>query len=241
MSKNSRLKREAKKYTDCDMKPSNVAQFERKNKQLEAITPLQQDYISVLRHDEMVVGAGRAGTGKTYISSRVAAEFFRDHKFTERLILTRPNVEVGKGMGYLPGEISEKYAPYLEPFEKGLKDELGANKYNNDLYKNIIPTPLCYMRGKTFDNAIMLLDEAQNTTIEEMKMFLTRVGTNSKIFITGDESDQNDLRVKENGLQWLIREARRQHTTIEIIQFGIKDCVRSPLCKDMLQLIERAE
>ena len=132
MSKNNSLKREARKYRDCEIKPSNVIEYERNKNRLEHLNESQRQYISALQHDDFVVGAGAAGVGKTYIASRVAGQMYRDSKNIKKIIMTRPNVEVGQKMGHLPGEIEDKYAPYMVPFEKGLKDELG-NKFHNDL------------------------------------------------------------------------------------------------------------
>ena len=242
MSKNNAVKREAKKYQGCDFKPSNVIEYEKQKYKLQPLNESQRNFISSLLHDEMVIGAGVAGTGKTYIASRIAGKLYSESKNIKRIILTRPNVEVGKPMGHLPGEIEDKYKPYLEPFEKGLKDELGSNKLTADLWKNILPQPLAYMRGKTFDDAIICLDEAQNMTIAEMKMFITRVGTNSRLFITGDHSsEQDDLRIKVNGLQWLVNEIKRQNVAVEVVEFKKEDCVRSGLCKQMLELISRSD
>lgn len=235
MSRNNKLKREAKKFRDCDIKPQTVLEFERNKNKLTPITETQRQYISSLSHDDLVIGCGAAGTGKTYISSRIAAQIYMQNKDIKQIILTRPNVEVGQKMGYLPGEISEKYAPYLVPFEKGLKEELGQ-KYDNDLYRKILPKPLAYMRGETFDNAVVLLDEAQNCTITELKMFLTRIGTNSCVFISGDEK-QSDIKGK-NGLQWFLEQIEKQNLPFEVVRFNENDCVRSPLCKSLLQMIE---
>jgi len=235
MSKNNKLKREAKKFRDCDIKPQTVLEFERNKNRLEPINESQRQYISSLSHDDLVIGCGAAGTGKTYIASRIAGQIYTSNKNINKIILTRPNVEVGQKMGHLPGEIEDKYAPYIVPFEKGLKDELGQ-KYGNDLYRKILPKPLAYMRGETFDDAVILLDEAQNMTIQEMKMMLTRVGTNSKIFISGDEV-QSDIKGK-SGLQWFLEQIEKQNLSYEVIKFSHNDCVRSPLCKDLLRMIE---
>jgi phosphate starvation-inducible PhoH-like protein len=235
MSKNARLKREAKKFQGCEVKPTDVLDYEREKNKLVPLTETQRQYISSLSHDDLVIGYGAAGGGKTYIASRIAAQIYNTNKTIKQIILTRPNVETGEKMGYLPGELHEKYAPYLVPFEKGLKEELGL-KYENDLYKRILPKPLAYMRGETFDDAIILLDETQNTTIAQVKMFLTRVGTNSRMFITGDEK-QSDIR-GENGLQWLLRQVVSQNLPYEIVQFKDSDCVRSGLCRNMLKMIE---
>lgn len=240
MSKNSALKREAKKYANCETKPSNVIDYENSKKQLEPLNESQRQFISSLKHDPVVIGAGAAGTGKTYIASRIAGELYASSRNIKWIILTRPNVEAGEKMGHLPGELEEKFEPYLIPFEAGLQEQLG-NKYGNDKYKKILPQPLGYMRGKTFDDSIILLDEAQNISIHQMKMFLTRIGTNSRMFITGDSS-QSDLKGNQmNGLAWLIKEIRRQQKPIDIIEFENADCVRSDECKMFLDLIENAE
>ena len=235
MSKNNKLKREAKKFQGCDIKPQSVLDYEHDKKKLTPLNESQRQYISSLSHDELVIGSGAAGTGKTYIAARIAGEIYSTNKDIKNIIMTRPNVEVGQKLGYLPGEIHEKYAPYLAPFEKGLKDELG-NKYDNDLYRRILPKPLGYMRGETFDDSVILLDEAQNTTVAEMKMFLTRIGINSRVFITGDEK-QSDIRGR-NGLDWLLDQIVKQNLPYEIVSFTDKDCVRSGLCKNMLRMIE---
>lgn len=239
MSRNARLKREAKQYQDMPTKPTNIIEYEAKKNQLTPLNESQRLAISSLKHDDVVLLGGSAGTGKTYLASRVAAQIYKANKNINQIIMTRPAVEVGKGLGFLPGELDEKYAPYMEPFEKGMMDEIGAGDFKNGLNKHFIPRPLQYMRGKTFDDCIMLLDEAQNTTIEEMKMFITRIGTNARMFITGDNSDaQNDLKVPENGLQWLIRQYRIQQKPYEIIEFKWYECVRSDVCKDQLSVIE---
>jgi phosphate starvation-inducible PhoH-like protein len=236
MSRNNKIKREVKKFQECDMKPQSVIDHEVNKNKLVHLNESQRQYISCLSHDDFVIGAGSAGTGKTYIAARIAAEIYSNNKTINNIILTRPNVEVGQKMGYLPGELQEKYAPYLLPFEKGLKDQLGGNKYSNDLYKRIIPKPVAYMRGETFDDSVILVDEAQNLSIVEMQMILTRIGINSRIFITGDEF-QSDIRGK-NGLVWLMEQIDRQNLPYEIVEFTSDDCVRSPLCKQMLHLIE---
>lgn len=235
MSKNNKIKREARKFSDCIDKPQTVMEYEREKNKLVALNESQRHYISSLYHDNFVVGAGSAGTGKTYIASRVAGQLYLEDKSIRNIILTRPNVEVGQKLGHLPGDITEKYAPYVIPFEKGLKDELGL-KFGSDLHKRILPKPLAYMRGETFDNAVILLDEAQNTTVAEMKMCLTRIGTDSRIFITGDEF-QSDIK-GENGLSWLLKQIEKQGLVYDTIKFKNSDCVRSELCEAMLRMID---
>lgn len=242
MSRNNALKREAKKQKDMpeEIKTSNVVEYERNKNKLEALTFNQGRAISTAKHDSIVILTGHAGTGKTYLLSRVAGEIYRTHNDVKRIIMTRPNVEVGEKLGFLPGEMDEKFAPYMVPFQSGLIDEMGSNKFNNDMYKSLVPIPLGYMRGRTFDDAVILLDEAQNTTVEQMKMLITRIGTNARLFISGD-TKQSDLGRKRNGLEWLVTEIKRQGKTIEVIDFGMEDCVRSDECKEMLDLIENAE
>lgn len=235
MSKNNKIKREARKFSDCIDKPQSVMDYEREKNKLIALNESQRQYISSLLHDNFVIGAGSAGTGKTYIAARIAGQLYLEDKSIRNIILTRPNVEVGQKMGYLPGDLDEKYAPYVIPFEKGLKDELGL-KFGSDIHKKILPKPLAYMRGETFDNSVILLDEAQNTSIQEMKMVLTRIGTDSRIFITGDEF-QSDIR-GENGLSWLIKQIENQCLEYDIIKFKNSDCVRSELCSAMLRMID---
>lgn len=242
MSRNSGLKREAKKQKNLppEQQTSDVVNFKQRNNKLEALNETQRLFISSLKHSSIVIGSGAAGTGKTYISSRVAGELYASSKNFEKIILTRPNVEAGEKLGFLPGELHEKYEPYMEPFQDGLFDQLGA-KLSNDLYKKILPQPLGYMRGKTFDNSIILLDEAQNISIHTMKMFITRMGMNSRLFITGD-TNQSDLGNRQmNGLEWLVNEIRRQQKPIDVIEFRKEDCVRSDECKMMLDIIEKSE
>lgn len=205
-------------------------------KKLEPLTQGQEIHIAALLHDDIVISIGSAGTGKTYLSAAVAAELYKNG-IVKRIIMSRPPVEVGPKLGFLPGDIDDKFAPYLEPFKAGLMDRLGSNKFKCDYKSRILAKPLAYMRGATFDDAVMLLDEAQNTSVAEMKMFLTRAGTNSKIFISGD-INQTDLGSKETGLSWLVRQIEKRNKPIEIVRYTRADCIRSGLCADMLELIE---
>lgn len=242
MSRRIREKRETRKQTSANQ---NVVQFMEDSSieykaaiaaPIEALTQSQAFHKEAMLLDDMVIAIGSAGTGKTYLASAVAADLYLRKQF-KTIIMTRPNVEVGRSLGYLPGEQDEKYAPYLEPFKKGLIDRLGSNKFKCDFKNKILAKPLQYMRGETFDDAIMLLDEAQNTTVTEMKMFLTRVGTNSKVFITGDVN-QSDLHSNDSGLSWLVRQLEKRQSRFEIIRYTRADCVRSGLCKEMLDIIE---
>jgi phosphate starvation-inducible PhoH-like protein len=246
MSRNNRAKREAKQQQSYEFQEpqNNVYQLEFKrpsSKPIEALTDNQQSHLTSLLHDSIVISIGPAGTGKTYLSAAVAAEMYMQ-KHVRQLILTRPAVEAGEKLGFLPGDIDEKYAPYIKPFMKGIVDRIGSNKFQCDFGKNILAEPINFMRGETYDNAIILLDEAQNLTIKEVKLILTRIGNNTKMFISGDTVQCDlDLNGEENGLAWLIRQFRDQQMPFDIIEYNMKDCVRSDLCKMMLKMISNAK
>lgn len=191
---------------------------------------IQGEYLRAIQENEIVFGIGSAGTGKTYIAATYAAgELF--HRRVDKIILTRPNVETGRGLGFLPGTLEEKYAPYLDPFDQVFTRSLGKGFYEYALKsKSIDPKPLGFMRGATFDNCIVLLDEAQNATREEMKMLLSRVGRNCKMIISGDV-DQADI--PDSGLSDAVR--RLEHIDgIEVIRFMDDDIVRSRMCKQII-------
>lgn len=241
MSSNNQAKRESRRLriVENSVNASADENIEYKAANRSPIKPLtstQSFHISALLHDDLVVAIGSAGTGKTYLASAVAADLYQNGMY-KKIVVTRPNIEVGKSLGFLPGEIDDKYAPYVEPFKKGLIDRLGSNKFKCDFKSRILAKPMQYMRGETFDDTIILLDEAQNITIVEMKMILTRVGQNSKIFITGDVN-QSDIPQKESGLAWLVRRLKERQSSYEVIEYRRSDCVRSGFCKEMLDLIE---
>ena len=195
----------------------------------------QQLYLEAIQRADVVFGIGSAGTGKTYVAASYAAEklFYRD---VERVVVTRPNVEASRPLGYLPGELDEKYAPYLEPFEGVFVKALGRSHYENMLKnEKIVPKPLGFMRGATFDNAIVLVDECQNMTAKEFKLLLTRIGENSKVIFSGD-SKQIDI--PDSGLMATI-ERLKYIPSIEVIEFMPHDIVRSDLCKQIILEYER--
>lgn len=206
-------------------------------KKLSCLTEIQKQHRQCSMTDNIVVAIGPAGTGKTYVGAAVASELMF-HGHIKNIVTTRPTVEVGKSMGALPGELDDKYAPYLEPFVQPLQEYMGAEKYKCDKDQGRIRAkPLQYMRGDTYDDAIMLLDEAQNTTVKEMKMFLTRAGINTRIFISGDVN-QCDLNTTDNGLAWLIRQIKTGRYPLEVIEYKKIDCVRSGLCAMVLDMID---
>ncbi len=195
----------------------------------------QQLYLEAIARSSVVFGIGSAGTGKTYVAASYAAEklFYRE---IEQIVVTRPNVEATRSMGFLPGELEEKYAPYLEPFDGVFIRAFGRSHY--DLLKKrgqIAPKPLGFMRGATFDNAIVLVDECQNMTEREFKLLLTRVGENTKVIFSGD-SRQVDI--PESGLMSTI-ERLKYIPEIETVEFLPQDIVRSPLCKSIIMEYER--
>ncbi len=199
-------------------------------KEVEPLNFIQGEYLEAIKYNDVVFGVGSAGTGKTYVSAGYAAgELF--HRRVNKIILTRPNVEVGRGLGFLPGTLEEKYAPYLLPFDSIFTKFLGKGFYEYALKnKDIEPTPLGFLRGTTFENCIVILDEAQNATKEEMKMILSRIGKNCKMVISGD-TEQSDI--EDSGLDDAINRLEGIDG-IEIVEFLDEDIVRSKMCKQII-------
>ncbi len=199
---------------------------------LEAKTEAQGRYLSAMTSSTIVFGLGPAGTGKTYCAAAWAAEKLLDKKIS-RIIITRPNIEVGTPMGFLPGELEEKYAPYLAPFRAVMIERMGIGAYETGLKnEKICPEPLGYMRGKTFDDAVVILDEAQNCTPAEMKMFLTRIGKNCTVIIDGDPQQQDIPGT--SGLTDAVR--RLAHLEdVMVVEFDEDDIVRSGIVREILR------
>ncbi|MBQ9272718.1 MAG: PhoH family protein [Mogibacterium sp.] len=197
-------------------------------------TQAQKDYVDNIRSADMVFGIGPAGTGKTYLACAMAIKAYKD-KEVERIVLTRPAVEAGERLGFLPGDMQEKVDPYLRPLYDALYDVLGLEAAARLREKGAIEVvPLAYMRGRTLDNAFIILDEAQNTTREQMKMFLTRMGFNSKVVVTGDIT-QIDLPA---GTMSGLKEARKVLSGVEGIKFNTfseVDVVRHELVKRIIR------
>lgn len=199
-------------------------------KEVKPINYIQTSYLEAIRNNEIIFGIGSAGTGKTYVAASYAAgELF--HRRIEKIILTRPNIEVGAGLGFLPGTLEEKYAPFLDPFDGIFTRCLGKGFYEYALRsKDIEPKPLGFMRGATFDNCIVLVDECQNMTKSELKMLLSRIGKNCKIILSGDQ-EQSDI--VDSGLMDAVQ--RLEHIPgIEVIRFMEQDIVRSRMCKQII-------
>ena len=199
-------------------------------KEVHPLNYIQETYLEAIKNNWIIFGEGSAGTGKTFIAASYAAgELF--YKRVDKIILTRPNIETGRSFGYLPGDLQEKYAPYLEPFENVLKRCLGAGFYEYALKnKNIDPKPIGFMRGATFENAIVLVDECQNLSKEEFKMILSRIGKNCKMIFSGDPS-QTDI--NDSGLTDAINRLSNIEG-VEHVRFLDSDIVRSKLCKQII-------
>lgn len=199
-------------------------------KEVHPLNYIQGEYLDAITHNDIIFGIGSAGTGKTFIAASYAAsELF--HRRINKVILTRPNIETGRGLGFLPGTIEEKYAPYLLPFDAIFTKALGKGFYEYALKsKTIEPTPLGFLRGMTFDNCIVLVDEAQNCTREEMKMMLSRIGKNCKMIFSGD-TEQADI--PNSGLDDAV-DRLEGIPGIEVIEFLDEDIVRSNMCKQII-------
>lgn len=190
-------------------------------------------------NDAFVFATGYAGTGKTYVSTMLAAELMQD-KHYHQIVIVKPTVGPDSN-GFLPGTIEEKIAPWLETVTAPLIEFFGAEKFKKEFGKTIHAAPIEFIRGKTFDNAFIIVDEAQNLTVSQMKAVLTRIGKYSKMVFCGDDN-QCDLPKKErSGLNWFLElvHARRE-AGIEVIRFTKNDCVRSGACKKALHIIESA-
>ncbi len=199
----------------------------------------QKNYCTAIRNNTITIGVGPAGTGKTYLAVAMAVTAFRARE-VNRIILTRPAVEAGEKLGFLPGDLQSKVDPYLRPLYDALFDMLGAETYQKYVERgNIEVAPLAYMRGRTLDDSFIILDEAQNTTPEQMKMFLTRLGFNSKMVITGDITQIDLPGGVRSGLKDAVR-LLRGIEGIESISFGASDVVRNKLVQDIIKAYEAA-
>ena len=198
----------------------------------------QKRYIDAIRHNDIVFGIGPAGTGKTYLAMAMAITAFKNGE-VDRLILTRPAVEAGEKLGFLPGDLQDKVDPYLRPLYDALFEIMGAEAFEKNMEKGLIEVaPLAYMRGRTLENAYIILDEAQNTTPEQMKMFLTRFGQGSKIVVTGDITQIDLPGGKRSGLKE-VRRILRGIPDIAFIEFSQDDVVRHRLVQRIIEAYDR--
>jgi phosphate starvation-inducible PhoH-like protein len=218
------------RYPDEQRKPTGFL------KPLHHKNEIQELYANTLYDSTITFCLGPAGTGKTFIASHVALQALMDHE-VDKIILTRPIVAV-EDIGYLPGDMNEKIHPYMLPLFDALEDHLGPTKAKEMLDSGRIEVvPLAYMRGRSLNRAFIILDEAQNTTKEQMKMFLTRIGYDSKMAINGDMA-QSDLDVPVNGLKWATDRLRGIDGEINTVEFGSRQIVRHPLIGTMLARLE---
>ena len=200
----------------------------------------QKKYIDLIRKNMIVFGLGPAGTGKTYLAMAMAISAFKNNE-VNRIILTRPAIEAGEKLGFLPGDLQSKIDPYLRPLYDALYQIMGAESFQKNLEKGLIEVaPLAYMRGRTLDNAFIILDEAQNTTPAQMKMFLTRIGFGSKAIITGDPSQKDLPQGTTSGLDIAVKVLK----DIPDIGYAIltgQDVVRHPLVQKIVDAYEKYE
>ena len=200
----------------------------------------QKDYVDKIRKKMIVFGIGPAGTGKTYLAMAMAITAFKSEE-VGRIILTRPAIEAGEKLGFLPGDLQSKVDPYLRPLYDALYQIMGAESFQRNMEKGLIEVaPLAYMRGRTLDNAFIILDEAQNTTPAQMKMFLTRIGFGSKVIITGDASQKDLSPDTKSGLD-IAGRVLRGIEDIAFCQLTSKDVVRHPLVQKIVKAYETYE
>ena len=219
---------------------SGVVAVTSKGKQIKPKTVGQKKYVDAIGKNTVVFGVGPAGTGKTYLAVCMAALAYKQ-KEIEKIILTRPAVEAGEKLGFLPGDLQNKVDPYLRPLYDALSEMFGLETYQKLIERGVIEiAPLAYMRGRTLSSSYIILDEAQNTTKEQMKMFLTRLGENSKMVITGDVTQIDLPQGKESGLKHATK-ILKGIDGVEIMNLTHKDVVRNPLVAEIVKAYTKSE
>ncbi len=222
-----------------DITDANCICITSKGKPIKPKTLGQKQYVEAIRNNTITIGVGPAGTGKTYLAVAEAVSAFRAKK-VNRIILTRPAVEAGERLGFLPGDLQQKIDPYLRPLYDALFDMLGAENFQKCQERGDIEVaPLAYMRGRTLDDSFIILDEAQNTTSEQMKMFLTRLGFNSKAVVTGDITQIDLPDGKKSGLKDAVK-ILKNIDDIAISKLTGKDVVRHRLVQEIIKAYERS-
>ncbi len=223
----------------ADDSPDGIIIYGAKGSPIKAKTVNQQKLVQSVRENDLVFALGPAGTGKTFVSVAIAVKALKN-KVVKKIIITRPAVEAGENLGFLPGDLKEKIDPYLRPIYDALNDMLASEKLKFYMEREVIEiAPLAYMRGRTLNNAFILLDEAQNTTPMQMKMFLTRMGPESKMIVTGDTS-QIDLPVNQkSGLKEAVR-ILNQTKGIGFVELNERDVVRHKLVRDIIEAYGKA-
>ncbi|CAM4421591.1 PhoH family protein [Corallococcus exiguus] len=210
------------------------------NRQIAPKSIAQKRYVDAIRNHDIVFGVGPAGTGKTYLAMAMAVAFLQERK-VKRIILARPAVEAGEKLGFLPGDLAEKVNPYLRPLYDALHDMMAVERAQSLVEQGVVEVaPLAFMRGRTLNDAFVILDEAQNTTVEQMKMFLTRLGYNSKAVITGDVTQVDLPTGKLSGLNHA-RSVLKNIDGIHFSEFSDVDVVRHPLVQEVIRAYERSE
>jgi phosphate starvation-inducible PhoH-like protein len=218
----------------------DIIAFTTKGKAIQPKTLGQKEYIKQIKNNDITFGIGPAGTGKTYLAVAMAVKAFKRDEVS-RIILTRPAVEAGETLGFLPGDLKDKIDPYLRPLYDALFEILGGEKFNKHMERGLIEVaPLAFMRGRTLDNAFIILDEAQNTTPEQMKMFLTRLGFGSKAVVTGDIT-QTDLPTNKKSGLLHAKEVLKDIKGISIVTLTEKDVVRHELVQRIIRAYEKFE
>jgi phosphate starvation-inducible PhoH-like protein len=214
--------------------------FHTRRRDIRARGPNQMAYARAMREQDLTFGIGPAGTGKTYLAVAASVEAL-DTDLVRRIVLVRPAVEAGEKLGFLPGDMSQKVDPYLRPMYDALYEMLGFERVGRLIERNVIEiAPLAFMRGRTLNESFIILDEAQNTTVEQMKMFLTRIGFGSHAVVTGDITQTDLPRGRESGLKHVSR-VLQDLPGIEFVNFGPKDVVRHPLVQKIVEAYARAE
>lgn len=218
--------------------PADFICLTARGKQIKSKTHGQKNYVDAIKTNDIVFGIGPAGTGKTFLAVAMAVTAFRN-KEVNRIILTRPAVEAGEKLGFLPGDLQNKVDPYLRPLYDSLYEIMGSETYLKYLEKGMIEVaPLAYMRGRTLDDSFIILDEAQNTTPEQMKMFLTRIGFGSKVVVTGDITQVDLPGDKKSGLREVIK-ILKDIKGIEFAFLSEKDVIRHELIQKIIKAYEK--
>lgn len=226
------------KLDEVDQLLNDVVAITSKGKPVKCKTVGQKKYVDLLKKKTITFGVGPAGTGKTYLAVAVAVNAFKA-KQVDKIILTRPAVEAGEKLGFLPGDLQEKVNPYLRPLYDALQEMLGAETFVKMMERGTIEiAPLAYMRGRTLNNAYVILDEAQNTTREQIKMFLTRLGEGGKMIVTGDLTQIDLPKGINSGLKHAVR-ILKDIDDIGIIRLTDKDVVRHPLVQQIVKAYEQ--
>lgn len=234
------LTSEQKSDYDSEKSVGNVLLHGVRGKLIKAKTRNQQKIIDAVEKNDMVFAVGPAGTGKTYTAVALAVRALKN-KEVKRIILTRPAVEAGENLGFLPGDLKEKLDPYMQPLYDALFDMIPSERLESDIEKGVIQiAPLAFMRGRTLDDAFVILDEAQNTTKAQMKMFLTRMGAKAKFMVTGDPGQIDLPRKMSSGLKVALR-ILKDVDGISIIHLDESDVIRHPLVKKVIDAYKKEE